>query len=57
MRKLLKLQKIKERGGVTLIELLLVLAIIAITGLSVSYGAVQLLSQSYFNNFGDKGFS
>ena len=50
MKNLIHEKKTSGKKGVTLIELLIVLAIIAITGLSVSFGAAQLLSQSYFNN-------
>ncbi|MEX1061663.1 MAG: prepilin-type N-terminal cleavage/methylation domain-containing protein [Patescibacteria group bacterium] len=46
----MKKENLARRPGVTLIELLLVLAIIGVTGLSVSFGTVQLLSQSYFSN-------
>jgi len=50
LTKIIQKKSAKGRSGVTLIELLLVLAIIAVTGLSVSFGTVQLLSQSYFSN-------
>lgn len=45
-------RNITKRGkaGVTLIELLLVMAIVATTGVTVSAGTVQILSQSYFTN-------
>jgi len=41
---------LSKKEGMTLIELLIVLAIVAVTGLSVSFGAAGLLAQSYFNN-------